>query len=58
MNISNKFRISDKALMDIYQDAYGPAWERGEWQGAHIDGLRAILAWASGQCEPTPKDKP
>jgi hypothetical protein len=36
----------DEALIAIYQAAYQPAWERGEYYGAHVDGLRAVYAQA------------
>ena len=34
---------SDEELERTYQSAYQPAWERGEFYGAHRDGLRAVL---------------
>lgn len=35
---------SDEHLNRVYQGAYQPAWERGEFHGAHYDGLRAVAA--------------
>ena len=46
---------TDEALMAVYQRAYRSAWERSEYIGAHIDGLRAVLArW--GRPTPPPAD--
>jgi hypothetical protein len=35
---------TDEELNCVYQQAYDPAWERGEHFGCHLDGLRAVLA--------------
>ena len=43
---------TDEELVRVYQAAYQPAWERGEFHGCHVDGLRAVLArWG----HPTPQ---
>jgi len=47
--------VTDEALERAYQAAYGPAWERGEHYGAHIDGLRAVLF---RYARPTPQPIP
>jgi hypothetical protein len=41
----------DELLIRTYQAAYQPAWERGEFHGAHVDGLRAIYAQAMQERE-------
>jgi hypothetical protein len=46
---------SDEELERVYQGAYQPAWERKEFYGAHLDGLRAVLArWGRPAIEPVP----
>lgn len=42
-------RPTDEELERVYQGASKPAWERGEFYGAHRDGLRAVLARFGGQ---------
>jgi hypothetical protein len=47
---------TDAELIRAYQAAYQPAWERGEYYGCHVDGLRAVLArWGRPAIEPVPK---
>jgi hypothetical protein len=44
---------TDAELIRAYQAAYQPAWERGEYYGCHVDGLRAVLArWGRPAIEP------
>jgi hypothetical protein len=46
---------TDAELIRAYQAAYQPAWERGEYYGCHVDGLRAVLArWGRPAIEPVP----
>jgi hypothetical protein len=46
---------TDEELIRAYQAAYQPAWERGEYYGCHVDGLRAVLArWGRPAIEPVP----
>jgi hypothetical protein len=46
---------TDAELIRAYQAAYQPAWERGEYYGCHVDGLRAVLArWGRPTIEPVP----
>ena len=33
---------TDESLIAAYQGAYQPAWERGDFHGAHLDGVRAV----------------
>jgi hypothetical protein len=39
--------FTDERLIQVYQAAYQPAWERGEWYGCHVDGLRAVYDLAA-----------
>ncbi len=43
---------SDEDLTRTYQNAYEPAWQRGEVFGCHIDGLRAVLTRYAPQAVP------
>ena len=46
---------TDEELNHVYQQAYEPAWERSEYFGYHLDGLRAVLArWGSPTGAPVP----
>lgn len=42
-------RASDEQLICAYQEAYAPAWNRGEHYGCHVDGLRAVLRLCGDQ---------
>jgi hypothetical protein len=33
----------DELLIRTYQAAYQPAWERGEFHGAHVDGPKLSI---------------
>ena len=46
---------TDEELVRVYQAAYQPAWDRGEFHGCHVDGLRAVLArWGRPAIDPIP----
>lgn len=36
--------LTEEELEWAYQSGYQPAWERGEFHAAHLDGLRAVAA--------------
>ena len=47
---------TDEELERAYEGACHPAWERGEFYGAHLDGLRAVLArWGHPAAAPVPE---
>jgi hypothetical protein len=46
--------LTDERLIQVYQAAYQPAWERGEWYGCHVDGLRAVYGLAA-PAQPKPE---
>jgi hypothetical protein len=47
--------VTDEELIRTYQAVYQSAWERGEYFGCHVDGLRAVLArFGRPAIEPVP----
>jgi hypothetical protein len=47
VKLSQLVKIMDELseeLNRVYQSAYKPAWDRGEYYGAHYDGIRAVYA--------------